>query len=372
MKFISFKKNKLTLFFAIFYAFICSLHLVKVYYLKNIGYRYTNKSWSILLTDSLIDYLLVILLFVAINKTTLKLLKRKKSWKQIAFIHLAFSFLMSFSIVLGIYIFHISNGNIKLNHSIPKEILRYTISTIDINVLIYFVIILIIYSYHYLKKNEKNEKEKSSLEKQLIKTRLNLLRSNLQPHFLFNTLNSITTLIDIHPKKAQDTIIDLSSFLRELLDAKEQLTTDLFCELNTLKKYINILEVRFSDSFSFNTNIEDKTILNAKVPYLLLQPIVENSVKHGYSYNHTVLTIALTIKKKNDFIVISIENDGQLLSENFCAKKMNIGLESTIERLKSTYEKFYTFEMRNNKNKSGVITTITFPYIVLKKNTNID
>ncbi|RBW58110.1 hypothetical protein DS884_09600 [Tenacibaculum sp. E3R01] len=359
------KKSRLTLFFSILYAFISILHLIKVYYFKSIGYRYTQKKWSILIIDSILDYFLVILFFIVVNKTTKKLLNKKKSWKQIALLHIMLSFVMSFIIVLCIYLFHISNGNIKLNNLMLKEVLRYIIATIDVNVLIYFFIISVIYSYHYLKKNQKIEKEKSILERQLMKTRLNLIRSNLQPHFLFNTLNSVSSLIDISPKKAQDTIADLSDLFRELLDTKEKLTTCIELELSTLKKYISILEVRFADNFSFKTIIHDTSILNAKIPYLLLQPIIENSVKHGYSYDHDDLNIILIIQKINDCILITIENDGKSLPDDFCQVKMNIGLESTIERLKSTFNENYSFKMNNNKNK-GVITSISFPYIAIK------
>lgn len=357
-------KNKLTLFFSIFYAFISILHLIKIYYLKSIGYRYTEKSWLVLLTDSFLDYILVILFFVVINRTTKKLLNKKKSWKQIATLHISLSFLMSFIIVLSIYLFHIFNGSAKFNNFILKDIIRYTIATVDVNILIYFFIISVIYSYHYFKKNQRIEKEKSILQRQLMKTRLNLIRSNLQPHFLFNTLNSVSSLIDISPKKAQDTIADLSDLFRELLDTKEKLTTCLELELSTLKKYISILEVRFTDSFSFKTIIRDTSVLNAKIPYLLLQPIIENSVKHGYSFNHDNLNILLIIEQINHSVHITIENDGKSLPDDFCQVKMNIGLESTIERLKSTFNENFSFKMKN-KDK-GVITSISFPYIALK------
>jgi LytS/YehU family sensor histidine kinase len=222
--------------------------------------------------------------------------------------------------------------------------------------------VLIIYTFYYIKKNKEVEIETAIIKTQLTNAKLNLLKSNLQPHFLFNTLNSISALVDINKKQAQNTIADLGHLLRELLDIGNKNLINLEQELNMLVRYINIIEVRFSDHFLFTSDIDDE-LLNSSFPSLLLQPIIENSIKHGYDYEITDLEVHLSIEKENDRILISISNNGKMLEKEFTLSEKNIGIKNTIERLKTTYNNDYQFLMKNKNNKSGIITHISIPYI---------
>jgi len=222
--------------------------------------------------------------------------------------------------------------------------------------------VLIIYTYYFIKKNQEVENEKTLISAQLSRAKLNLLKSNLQPHFLFNTLNSISALIDINKSQAQNTIADLGNLLRELLDTGNKNLITLEQELNMLVKYINIIEVRFSDHFTFTSEIDD-SLLNAKFPSLLLQPIIENSIKHGYDYNTTDLEVDLSIENDGKNILISISNNGKMLEQNFKLSETNIGIRNTLERLKTIYNNDFQYFMKNKKDNKGVITHISIPYI---------
>jgi LytS/YehU family sensor histidine kinase len=246
------------------------------------------------------------------------------------------------------------------DYSIHSSFYRF-MAVIDLNFLIYFAMVSIIYTYYYIKVVKQSEKQQHQLKTQLVDTRMKMLSSQLQPHFLFNTLNSIAVLTDIDASKAKDTIADLSDFLREILYDNDTHTIALEKELRVLKYYLNILKVRFSDHLVITQEIDD-TLLSKQVPALLLQPILENSIKHGYSYNHTDLEVNITIFSEGNHLVIKVENNGALLrvSHGVLLKK-GMGLANINDRLSNLYGKDYFFEISNNSDGTGVQTLIKIP-----------
>jgi hypothetical protein len=220
----------------------------------------------------------------------------------------------------------------------------------------------IIYLYFYVQKLETIEKQKLNLASQLSEIKMKILTDRLHPHFLFNTLNTISTLIDVNKKKAQNTIVDLSDLLREIIEFKEDNLISLDQELNLLKKYLDIKSIRFNDHLSIKTDIEDN-IENALIPNMLLQPIIENSFKHGYSYEHTNLEIEINIYKKDDYLIVEIKNNGKSFETSISELQIRgVGLNNTINRLKTLFGNNYKFSMTNNPNKKGVLTKITIPF----------
>ena len=191
---------------------------------------------------------------------------------------------------------------------------------------------------------------------------MKVLTEKLHPHFLFNTLNTIFSLIDINKKKAQNTIVDLSDLLREIIDLKEDNLITLDQELSLLKKYLDIKSIRFYDHLNINLDIEDG-IENALIPSTIIQPLVENSIKHGYSLNHPQLDIDISIYKKEKNLVIIIKNNGKKLETSLKnLQKQGIGIKNTIERLQILYKKKFEFILENIPDNNGVITKITIPY----------
>jgi two-component system, LytTR family, sensor kinase len=155
-------------------------------------------------------------------------------------------------------IFGILSGYIDPAEYEVQESLHRFMAVIDLNFLIYFAMVFIIYTYYYLKEVKENEKQRTLLETQLVNTRMKMLSSQLQPHFLFNTLNSISVLADLDPAKAKDTIADLSDFLREILYSSDENEITLEKELRTLEYYLNILSVRFSGDLVIRKDIDRK------------------------------------------------------------------------------------------------------------------
>tara|TARA_R110000772_G_scaffold94575_1_gene192580 strand:- start:3 stop:650 length:648 start_codon:yes stop_codon:yes gene_type:complete len=212
-----------------------------------------------------------------------------------------------------------------------------------------------------VKEVKKAEKKQGKLEAQLVNTRMKMLSSQLQPHFLFNTLNSIAVLTDIDAGKAKDTIADLSDFLREILYDNDSNRIPLEKELRILEFYLNIIKVRFSDHLKIKTEI-DETLHTKMVPALLLQPILENSIKHGYDFNHTDLEIVVKIYAEGKTLIIQVENNGAPVSvTHSLLLKRGLGLANINDRLGNLYGNDYFFEVRNKPDGLGVETLIKIP-----------
>jgi len=179
---------------------------------------------------------------------------------------------------------------------------------------------------------------------------------------LFNTLNSISSLIEIDSKSARDTIADLSDFLREIIYNSDEKYITLQKELDVLKYYLNIVKIRFSDHLTIEEDIDPK-LMPYRIPAIILQPILENSIKYGYSYTHTKLIIKITISCVEDFIVFKVENNGELLIENFnVLLTKGVGLSNLKERLLNLYNDNHVLSMENKADRSGVETLIKLPF----------
>ena len=354
---------KLILILAGFYAITLTISFIKAAYLKNNNLSYQETSWTDLFFNYfVVDYFAVMLFVSFAANVTKKMIIKKFKVRHIVVVHFFLSLTLGFFIYFISVLYFVLIGKFTVSQTDISLHIGGIIKTMDVNFLLYFIMVSIIYSYYFIIENRKSEIEKNLIKSQLANAKLNLLKSNLQPHFLFNTLNSISALVDINKTQAQNTIADLGNLLRELLDTGNKNIITLEQELNILVKYINIIEVRFSDHFTFTSEIDD-ALLKANFPSLLLQPIIENSIKHGYDYNTTDLEVHLSIEKENERILISISNNGKTLKRNFKLSETNIGIKNTLERLKTIYNNNFQYYMKNKKDNSGIITHISIPYI---------
>ena len=140
------------------------------------------------------------------------------------------------------------------------------------------------------------------------------LQAQISPHFLFNTLNTIVTLVRIDPKKARKLLVSLSHYLRQNLTVTTDSKTTLKQELKHMEAYLAIEEARFIDKLSVIYTIDEDTLLTM-IPPLTLQPIIENAIKHGFKEKDTECTVKITIKKENKKTVIVVEDNGQGMSK---------------------------------------------------------
>jgi two-component system LytT family sensor kinase len=175
-------------------------------------------------------------------------------------------------------------------------------------VFMYGLIVLAYYLFVSLYNlSEKNAKE-ARLESLVKETELKMLRSQINPHFLFNSLNSISSLTITNPEKARDMVIKLSEFMRYALSKKDEQPVSLRSELENLRLYLEIEKVRFGDRLSTEEVIEDKC-LEIKMPVMLLQPLYENAIKHGVYESTESVSIKTKVLCNNGYLEVLISNN---------------------------------------------------------------
>jgi len=214
----------------------------------------------------------------------------------------------------------------------------------------YIITIGVYYVIRYFQGLQKEEQEKSELHIKNREMQISLLKSQINPHFLFNTLNSINTLIGSSKEQARRVITQLSDIFRYALDSHGDQNVRLIQELDFIDNYIRIQQVRFGDRLKFVKQV-DFSCLSVEIPPMILQPLVENSVKYGIAPKDDGGTIVLTVKKFNNMIFFEVKDDG--LGSN--AKKVmdgssgGVGLKNTDERLKSIFGPGSGLRIRSNE-----------------------
>ena len=199
---------------------------------------------------------------------------------------------------------------------------------------------------------------RAALQRELAVAELNVLRAQLQPHFLFNTLNSISELMHVDVDAAEQMTASLSDLLRFSLDRQEAQEIALRDELEMLDVYLRIQQVRFSDSVTIERAIEGDA-LDALVPSLLLQPIVENAFRHGLSRRRQQGFVRVEARRVNGHVRLEIADNGVGLPPG--GPREGIGLRNTRVRLEQLYGNEQTLAFVP-ANGGGLRVVMTFPY----------
>lgn len=218
----------------------------------------------------------------------------------------------------------------------------------------YWIILALIYGYDYYKKYQENKLKSLKLESELTKSQLNSLKAQLKPHFLFNSMQAIATLMHRDVDLADKVMNDLSELLRESFDNINTQKVPLDDELKFINKYIRLQQVRFSDRFQVVWEIKEET-RELLVPNLILQPLVENAIKHGiepYKQNGKLFIRAF---RANGTLIISIADNGE---KSIIPKQFGVGLSNTKQRLEQLYGKDHEFQIQVN---TGFEVNIVIP-----------
>jgi two-component system, LytTR family, sensor kinase len=208
--------------------------------------------------------------------------------------------------------------------------------------------------------NSRNEKKLEAQQLLLNEARLAALQRQIKPHFLFNTLNSVASLIRSNPEQARTVVYKLSAILRRLLRKQENLAP-LREELSFIDDYLAIEMVRFGDKLRFQKDIEPDT-LDRLVPSMLLQPLIENSIRHGLSSKVDGGMIRVRSRAAEGRLHVTVEDDGVGISENRLATlfEQGIGVSNVNERLKVLFGADYRMWVES-KPGEGTTTGIEIP-----------
>ncbi|HKX62985.1 MAG TPA: histidine kinase [Verrucomicrobiae bacterium] len=232
------------------------------------------------------------------------------------------------------------------------------VKTWHFNLIIYAVIVGAAQAVRFYRESQDRTVHALELEKRLAEARLLALQMQLNPHFLFNALNSIATLIHRDPKAADRMLIRLAELLRMTLDNTSSQEIALRTELSLLERYMDIERIRFGDRLTFRLDVPLE-LQTARVPTLLLQPIVENSLKHGLGGVIRPGVVEVKASRRNGTLCLTVSDNGKGLPTN-ATPQDGIGLSNTRARLQHLYGNHHQL-LLENRPEGGLAVTIELP-----------
>jgi two-component system, LytTR family, sensor kinase len=240
--------------------------------------------------------------------------------------------------------------------SLPLLFGRYLLSWTVLNSIVFCTLIAVHNAVVYYRVSKDRAIRASQLEARLAQTQLHMLRMQLQPHFLFNTLHSISALMHKDVRRADSMIAALSDLLRMSLQNIGAQEVPLQSELEFLQRYLEIMSLRFGERLKVSLDV-DPEVRDARVPNLFLQPLVENSFRHGFG-DLGQGTIMISVRREGPMLRCEVVDDGRGLR---AGHKEGVGLASTRQRLAHLYGDNHTFALRGAPGE-GVHVTMAIPF----------
>jgi two-component system LytT family sensor kinase len=218
---------------------------------------------------------------------------------------------------------------------------------------IYWTTLVVAHALYYYRGLRQGEAQTARLTAQLAQAQLQALKMQIHPHFLFNTLNSIAALLHKDVEAADRMIARLGDFLRLTLKSSDAQIVDFEEELDFLKCYLDIEHIRFQDRLMVDLDI-DPQALTAMVPNLILQPIVENAVRHGVARQTDSGHITIRARREGERLIIRVEDNGPGLKVK--SNGSGIGLSNTRARLEQFYGSDFSFQIANSGARGASVT----------------
>jgi two-component system, LytTR family, sensor kinase len=291
----------------------------------------------------------------------------RSTWKRSLWMHLAVCVLSMALVGLFAYLSPPSPSTLRpglaeagrLSRE-PRTTAYVVLRRITYQFPIFWGLVGVAHALRFYERAKARERREAELESRLTRARLQALRMQLNPHFLFNTLNSIASLVHEQPK-AEEMIEALSDLLRLTLSASDRQEVTLREELRFLDRYLLIEQTRFGDRLRVEKQIEPAA-LDTIVPILILQPLVENAVKHGIEAQIAPGLIQIAAEHVNEGLRLTISDNGRGLGADAEGKlRVGVGLSNTRSRLKELYGGCGSLELRPGKT-GGLAAQILIPW----------
>jgi two-component system, LytTR family, sensor kinase len=234
--------------------------------------------------------------------------------------------------------------------------IRYPMEAAN-DVIVYTTMTLVMLFITHRAKARHAELTAADLQTKLAEAKLDNLRLQLQPHFLFNTLNAISSVMYEDVRKADEMLSKLSDFLRVVLASGGVHEVPLTEELAVERMYLDIMRARLERNLTLDVNV-DPTAERGIVPFMLLQPLLENSIRHGMADERTAMAMQINVRRENGAMVIDVCDNGRGVPENI---KGGIGLSNVRSRLEQMYGTAASFSIAPRK-EGGTCATIALPY----------
>jgi len=280
------------------------------------------------------------------------------TWKRALPLHFGASFVL----IAGEISIEAMLGKLRLHHSlsIQEALQHYFTRHTQVSLLTYWMLVGAVQLYQMRDEGRKRELRSSKLEAQLTAAQLEVLRAQIHPHFLFNTLQAATTLIHEDPDAAEDILFRLSELLRLSVDEAHIQEIPLSRELEVLDLYIGIQARRFGDRLQFQVSI-DQNVRDCMVPALILQPLVENAIRHGIGRHRGSDTVSIRGFQKNEFLRLEVRNLNSHLEEKPAGLPgRGVGLANTRTRLEQLYGNQQDLRLQNLE-PTGVCAELSIP-----------
>jgi two-component system LytT family sensor kinase len=298
----------------------------------------------------------------------------RQHWPQSLIVHLPASLLFpALHLCLYLPLVLLVGGVLPKEYPTFLSFFRYHLfANLSVTVSIYWLVLIAINALDYYQSFRRAEVKASELRAQLAQAQLRALKMQLHPHFLFNTLNSISALLHRDAEAADRMVARLGDFLRLTLENSGDQEVTLEQEMEFLRCYLEIETVRFQDRLSVETEIEPQT-LQARVPNLILQPLVENAIRHGISRQSAPGRLAIRASRRNGRLLLQVEDNGpgllliseadapvpaDLLARTFAG---GVGLANTRARLEHLYGADGHLELARATPR-GMIVTLEIPF----------
>ena len=316
--------------------------------------------WKLIIGHYLVVVYVWGLLTIAIVPVTALVGLDRNRWLKSGLTYLAIG--IAFSVAhmlitsLVIWVLSLFTGQLNPGHRLSPVML---LGSLQSNLIIFTVIASVCLALNYYRKFKDRELRATRLEAQLTKAQLDTLKAQLQPHFLFNTLNAISALVRDNPAAAERMIVQLSDLLRSTLDNGETEEVTLRDEMNIVERFLEIEKMRFGDRLIVEQRIDPRAE-NALVPTLILQPLVENAMRHGVANVSSSCQVAISAERSNGKLILDVVDTGpgQVNQDNSTG---GLGLNNTIDRLRHLYGEDFRFTATNRETGGfGVHMEIPF------------
>jgi two-component system LytT family sensor kinase len=281
-----------------------------------------------------------------------------QNWLRAGLLHLVASVVVSFlQLAVQVRLNFIVNAGYTMSYW--RVLYFFATFKLHMDLLTYWVIVALNHGLYYYEQARSRELAWSRMETDLANAQLQVLNMQLHPHFLFNTLHSISTLIAEDPRTAREMVLQLSELLRASLNKIEQAEVPLQQELELLECYLSIEQTRFKDRLTIEKQI-DAGALPCQVPTMILQPLVENAVRHGIGKHKQADSISITARHDNGRLLLEVRNRIGSVENGPAASARGIGLTNTRARLEQLYSNHYSLEITNREG-GGVAVKLSFP-----------
>lgn len=303
--------------------------------------------------------LLVIMFFGILATHLLRSIIKRLNWFQYSFENqmlLFFGLTVSAGVI--IYVGNTITGNLFRYSWQQRGLTDQTTLTYLLPIfLITSIWWLIYFVWHYIERSRNSQVDQLKLESTVKELELKTIKSQLNPHFIFNALNSIRALVDENPQRARTAITELSNILRSSMQVEKAETVNLENELDIVKDYLALENIRFEERLKVQYDIDPET-LELPIPPMMLQTLVENAIKHGISRTVSGGTVVIGSHVRDMHHEITIENTGQIGGE--ATTGHGFGLQSTRQRLSLLYGNKASFNIYN-KNEATVEAKVLMP-----------